>query len=224
MNKIKIALAEDQQLFRNGIEALLKEEADLEVLTGAGNGKELLEWISSAKKLPDVVLADMDMPEMNGIELTKNLQKDYPSIKIIMLTVFNQDRFINKMIEAGAAGYLLKNCDFEEVVQAIRTVYKTGFYINENMLKAMRSRQKSKNDQLRSVDNIPIELSEREQEVLKLICMELTNTEIAERLYISARTVDGHRNKLLAKTGCRNTAGLVLFAVNYHIYESDPFV
>lgn len=224
MNKIKIAVAEDQQLFRNGIEALLKEEADLEVMTGVENGRILLDWLNETKVLPDVVLADMDMPEMNGIELTERLQKDYPSIRVIMLTVFDQDRFINKMIEMGAAGYLLKNCDFEEVVMAIRTVHKTGFYINENMLKAMRSRQKSKNGQLRSVDNIPIELTDRELEILKLICMELTNTEIAERLYISARTVDGHRNKLLAKTGCRNTAGLVLFAVNYHIYESNPFV
>lgn len=223
MNKIKIAIVEDQHLFRDGLHGLLKEIADFEVVGTFENGKIFVEQLANAQLLPDVVLADMNMPELNGYDLTLWLQKKYPSIKVIILTVYNQDRFISKMIEAGVAGYLVKNCEIDEVVLAIRTAHKTGFYFNEATLNAMRKGYKLKGSQLRSFSNIPIELTEREIEILKLICQELTNAEIAEKLYISARTVDGHRNNLLSKTGCRNTAGLVLFAVNNHIYEPELF-
>jgi len=131
----------------------------------------------------------------------------------------NQERFIVRMIEAGVAGYLVKNCEIEEVRQAIRTAHKTGFYFNEATMMAMRNGYKMKNTQVKSFANIPVELTEREVEVLRLICREYTNVEIAEQLSISPRTVDGHRNNLLAKAGCKNTAGLVLFAVNNNIYD-----
>jgi len=223
MNKIKIAIVEDQRLFRDGMLALLREQDDFQIVTNADNGKTFLAQLSDPASVPDVALVDLNMPEINGPELTAILQQRYPSIKIIILTVYNQERFISNMIEAGVSGYLVKNCDIEEVTLAIRTAHNKGFYLNDSTLKAMRNGYKQKSKQLRSFSNIPIELTAREIEILKLICAELTNAEIASHLHISARTVDGHRNNLLAKTGCKNTAGLVLFAVSQHIIETSLF-
>ncbi len=219
MDKIKIAIVEDQRLFRDGLQSLLKETDGMDVLSVADNGKHFLEQLDGGIELPDVALVDMNMPEMNGFELTEILLKKYPNMRIIILTVHNQERYIVKMIEAGVAGYLVKNCDIEEVRQAIRTAHKTGFYFNDATMQAMRNGYKMKNKEVRSFANIPVELTERELEVLRLICKEYTNTEIGEHLNISPRTVDGHRNNLLAKAGCRNTAGLVLFAVNNNLYD-----
>ncbi|MBX2906926.1 MAG: response regulator transcription factor [Taibaiella sp.] len=222
MDKLRVALVEDQRLFRDGMAALINETGDMEVVSVADNGRHFLDLLPDMKELPQVALIDMNMPEMNGLELAGTLVKTYPEIRVIVLTVHNQERFIVKMIEAGVAGYLVKNCDIDEVRQAIRTAHKTGFYFNEATMLAMRNGYKMKNLQVKSFANIPVELTEREVEVLCLICQEFTNIEIGERLNISPRTVDGHRNNLLAKAGCKNTAGLVLFAVNNNIY--DPLI
>lgn len=213
---------EDQRLFRDGMAALINESGDMEVIAVADNGRHFLNQLPAMEQLPNVALIDMNMPEMNGLELAGILVKQQPDIRVIVLTVHNQERFIVKMIEAGVAGYLVKNCDIEEVRQAIRTAHKTGFYFNEATMLAMRNGYKLKNTQVKSFANIPVELTEREVEVLCLICREYTNVEIADKLNISPRTVDGHRNNLLAKAGCKNTAGLVLFAVNNNIY--DPVI
>ena len=223
MNKIKIVLVEDQRLFREGMHALLKDVEDFEIMGVMENGKIFLDKLQTYPTLPDVVLLDLNMPELNGVEVSNILRKKYPEIKIIILTVYDQERFINKMIEAGASGYLVKNCDLDEVIKAIRTVYKSDFFFNEATIKAMRNGLKNKGILSQNNGNIQIELTDREKMVLQLICKEFTNTEIAEKLALSPRTVDGHRNNLLAKTGCRNTAGLVLFAVNNGIYESQLF-
>jgi DNA-binding NarL/FixJ family response regulator len=217
---ISIAIADDQQLFRQGLAALINEAAGLELVAQADNGRILLEQIKALPDPPDVALIDMNMPELNGVELNEMLHKQYPSVKTIVLTVYDQERFITRMIEAGASGYLLKNCDAGELLNAIHTVYKTGFYLNNSTLKAMQNASLHRDRDIRNINNIPIELTAREKEVLQLICREYTNGEIGERLFISARTVEGHRNNLLAKTGCRNTAGLVIFAVKHGIFET----
>jgi DNA-binding NarL/FixJ family response regulator len=222
-NKIKIAVIDDQRLFREGLSALLKNVEDFELLAEPENGKEFLEIVKTLPGIPDVVLVDMNMPEMNGVELTDILQREYPDMKIIILTVYNQERFINKMVESGVSGYLLKNCDIEDVILAIRAAHRTGFYFNDAVVKALRNSHKYKSSEIRNLSNVHIDLTDREKEILQLICKELTNTEIAEQLHISARTVDGHRNNLLSKTGCRNTAGLVLFAVTNGIHKLVNF-
>ncbi len=223
MNKIKIALVEDQRLFRDGLHALLKDVEDFEIMGVMENGKIFLDKLATYPVKPDVVLLDLNMPEMNGVEVSKVMQKKYPDIKIIILTVYDQERFINKMIEAGAAGYLIKNCDLEEVIHSIRTVYKSEFYFNETAIKAMRNASKHKGALMQANGSIQVELTDREKMILQMICKEFTNSEIAEKLQLSTRTVDGHRNNILAKTGCRNTAGLVLYAVNTGIFESKLF-
>jgi DNA-binding NarL/FixJ family response regulator len=219
MTKIRIAIADDQHLFRDGLASLLQSFDDFDLVAQASNGRELLEKVALLSDPPQVVLADMNMPEMNGVELNAALHEKYPDIKVVMLTVYDQERFIIKMIEAGANGYLIKNSETDELVTAIRTVHASGFYFNQAALQAMRHSFQYKNTSIKSLNNIPIELTEREREVLELICQELTNTEIAEKLFLSARTVEGYRNNMLVKTGCKNTAGLVIFAIRYGIYN-----
>lgn len=221
MKDILISLVDDQQLFRNGLGSLIRSQAGFTLVTEAENGKDFLEQIEAGSIMPDVALIDMNMPQMNGVELNEVLQKKYPSIKVIILSVYDQERFIGKMIEAGACGYLTKNCEIEELVTAINAVYKTGFYFNQVTLQAMRKTSQFKPGGLKNLNNIDIELTSREEEILKLLCKEYTTSEIGEKLFISPRTVEGHRNNLLMKTGCRNIAGLVIFAIRNKFYEID---
>jgi len=219
MNKIKIAIADDQLLFRKAITEVIRNIEDFELLTDAENGQLLLDWLSVSESKPDIVLVDLEMPVMNGVKLNEQLHILYPSVKVIILTVFNQERFISKMIEAGANGYLAKNCHIDELILAIRAVYKTGFYFNNDCLAAMRNAAQHRNTKLKNINNIPFNLTRREEEILLLLCREYSTAEIAEKLFLSARTVEGHRINLLAKTGCRNTAGLVIFAIKHGMFE-----
>jgi DNA-binding NarL/FixJ family response regulator len=222
MNKIKIILVEDQRLFREGMVSLLKDVKDIEIMAVMENGKIFLDKLATFPVRPDVVLLDLNMPELNGVEVSKVLFKKYPEIKVIILTVYDQERFINKMIEAGAAGYLVKNSDFEEVVDCIRNVYKNDFYFNDAAIRAMRNASRSKG-MFSQNGNIMVEITDKEKIILQMICKEMTNAEIADNLRLSVRTVDGHRNNILAKTGCKNTAGLVLYAINNGIFENKLF-
>jgi DNA-binding NarL/FixJ family response regulator len=217
-NIINIALADDQVLFREGIASLIKNEKGLSLVMEADNGLDFLSKLKDIAELPDILLMDMEMPGMDGMQLNDELRKNYPSIKVIVLSVHARDRLIARMIQAGASGYLFKNCNKEELLTAIHSVFNNGFYITPIVLKAIQSPVANAKGTV-NVQSIPIEISMREKEVLKLICEEFNNAEIAEKLFISTRTVDGHRNNLLAKTGCHNTAGLVLFAVKHRIFE-----
>lgn len=220
MEKIRIALVDDQQLFRQGIALLLSNTPGTQIVFEADNGQACLEWLREVNELPDIMLVDMEMPVMDGMELTNNLQQQYPDIRIIMLSVHSNERMIARMIQMGASGYLIKNCDKEELIKAIQSTYTTGFYINAQALKAIQS-QNGKTNTIKNLNGILVDISAREKQVLQLICREMTAAEIAEKLFISVRTVDGHRNNLLLKTGCRNTAGLVIFAVKHHIHEMN---
>jgi DNA-binding NarL/FixJ family response regulator len=219
MDKIRVAIVDDQQLFRKAIADLLAGTEGFELVADSGNGREFLDALAQLPHLPDIVLVDLDMPEMNGVELNEQLHSRYPSIKTIILSVFNQERFISKMIDAGANGYLEKNCSIEELVTAVQTVHKTGFYFNATCVNALRHAYSYRSKKITNVNNIHFDLTEREQEILELICSEHTNAEIAEQLSISVRTVEGHRNNLLLKVGCRNTAGLVTFAITRGIFK-----
>lgn len=221
MEKIKVALVDDQQLFRQGLAQLIKATQELDLVAEAENGRAFLEQLEQMQELPEIALIDMHMPEMNGVELNDALQKQYPSIKVLVLSVYDQERFIGKMIQAGACGYLTKNCETEELITAITTTHRSGFYFNNAALQAMRKVANMKDNDIRNFSNIPIELTAREKEVLEFICQELTNTEIGSRLFISPRTVEGHRNNLLIKAGCRNTAGLVVFAIKNDLFRID---
>ena len=219
MEDISLALVDDQVLFRQGIASLINSEAGFSLVMEADNGEDFLSNLKKMELLPDIVLMDIEMPGMDGMQLNEELHKRYPSIKVIVLSVHDSERLMARMIQAGASGYLFKNCNKEELLNAIRNVFNNGFYITPAVLKAIQSPTANTRGTITNIQSIPIEISQREKEVLQLICEEYSNAGIAEKLFISVRTVDGHRNNLLAKTGCHNTAGLVLFAVKHHIFE-----
>lgn len=219
MENIKIAIVEDQHLFRQSLSALIRTVDFCQLLAEAAGAQEFLHLLKTLQPLPDIVLMDMNLPDLTGIELNELLRKNYPSIRVIVLSVYVRERLVSKMITGGACAYLNKNCDAGELIAAIEAVHHRGFYMNAETLKAIQHAAAFRNKSGKNIDGIPVELTNREKEILKLICRELSNNEIADQLFLSSRTVEGHRNNLLLKIGCRNTAGLVLFAVKYGIVE-----
>jgi DNA-binding NarL/FixJ family response regulator len=217
MEKILLGLTDDETLFRKGVRFLLEEYDDLEVIIEASNGLELLQQLRSNNQIPEVLLLDLQMPEMDGIQTTEQLQKEYPSIKVIILTTHYSKAFIKNMIELGASSYLPKNSDPGEVLRTIREVATKGFYYNDFVMEVIRENLMNKTPSRKA--SLEIQFTAREKEVLELICQQLTTSEIAEKLFISPRTVDGHRNNLLEKTGSRNTAGLVVYAYENEIVQ-----
>lgn len=218
-DEILISLIDDQHLFRSGLAGLIKSVPGFSLLSEAENGQVFIDQLQTGTVLPHIALIDMEMPVMNGVELNAVLQKDYPSIKVIVLSTYNQERFIARMIEAGACGYLTKNCEIDELKTAIYSTCKNGFYFTQETLVAMRNTSQYKSTDIKNISNVAIELTAREKEILILLCKELSNIEIGEQLFISPRTVEGHRNNLLQKTGCKNTAGLVIFAIKNNFFE-----
>lgn len=219
MANIRVAITDDQVLFRRGMASIINTFENISIVLEADNGRILLDSLQNFEPIPDVVLLDLSMPELNGIETTKLLHVHYPSIKIIILSVYGEDRFVTHLMELGVNAYLFKNVEPEEVERAIRTVIDKDFYFNEAFLNAMKNRLSNKRQKITLTDNIPSTLTSREIEVLSLICKQRTAQEIADQLFISVRTVDGHRNNLLEKTGARNSAGLVLFAIKHRLID-----
>lgn len=218
---INIAITDDEALFRKGIAALVEDFTGIQVILEAGNGKELLTLLESTEQRPDILLLDLNMPELNGIQTAKILHKDYPSIKIIILSTYFSKAFIINMIEIGAASYLPKNALPEEVEQTIQEVAKKGFSYNDAVMGVIRENMMQKT-RPKIKTPFKIDLTNREQEVLQLICEQYTTAEIGKKLFISTRTVEGHRNNLLQKLGCRNTAGLVVFAIQHQLVQINP--
>lgn len=212
MDKIGIIIADDHQLFRNGLKILLDSFPDFEVIGEASNGEEFLKLLKSVKA--DVALMDINMPEMDGIEATKKGIKLSPEISIIALSMYGEEEYYYKMVDAGAKGFLLKDSDISEVRDAILTVVKGGSYFSQELLYHVIQKIKHREHESKSAN-----LSKREKEILIKICEGLSNQEIAETLFISKRTVDKHRANLLGKTNSKNTASLILFAIKNKLIE-----
>ncbi|MBS1636736.1 MAG: response regulator transcription factor [Bacteroidetes bacterium] len=213
MKKIKLAVVDDQELFRRGIISLLKENEELSVVIEAQNGKELVDAMKRRK--PNIVLLDIEMPIMDGIATTEYLHATYPDVKILILTMHDDDEFVIHLIDKGAHGFLLKNNSIDVVVDAIYSIMGNGYYFNDHVSKMMikglvRSKKIKPNFN-------PVNLSDREIEVIKLICKEHTTSEISTKLCLSVRTVDNHRESILEKTGARNVAGIVMFAIKNNL-------
>lgn len=219
MKKVRLAIADDQVLFRKGIVNIVNDFENVEVELEASNGRELMDGLASMAAIPDMVILDLSMPELNGIDVTKEIHKKYPTIKIIILSVYSEDRFVTHLIELGVNAYLYKNVEPVEIEKAIWAIMEKDFYFNEAFLSAMKKRATEKKPRLFIQNNLPSTLSSRELEVLDLICKQFTTAEIAEKLFISVRTVDGHRNSLLEKTGMKNTAGLVVFSIKHDLID-----
>jgi len=210
-NKIKIFLVDDHNLFREGLRFLLSNFDLISEIHEAENGKELLKHVLKVK--PDIILMDIEMPLMNGIEATKETLKILPETKVIALSMYGNENFYSEMIDAGAKGFLLKNSKFEDVQKAITDVNDGKNYFSPEILAAI-IKNLNKKKLKKNTD-----LTEREIEVLYNICKGLSNQEIADHLYISKRTVDKHRENILLKTQSKNTAALVIYAIKNEIFE-----
>ena len=208
-SKIEIAVVDDHHLFRQGLVSLLKDDKGLSVVIEVANGMALLTEVKN--KLPEIVLLDIEMPVMDGIETTKRLRKNYPDIKIIILTMHDEEGMIVRLIEEGAHGFLLKGTDIESLIDAIYSVKKTGYYFNDHVSKAMLEGLINEKKILHNFN--PVVFKERDIEIIKLVCQELTNREIAEKMSLNIKTIDHYRLLILKKIGAKNTAGLVMYAI-----------
>lgn len=217
-NKIYLGLVEDQFLFREGMKAIISTWNEIEVVFESADGYTVIDKLSHIAVIPNVMLVDLSLPpdgkkEYSGLHVTQALTEAYPEMKILILSVHEDENFINQLIECGAHGYLVKDSNPQEVYDAIVTAHAKGSYINERTLKAI---QKGMNKKLKP-KKPGVSITRREEEILQLICQQCTAEEIADRLFISVKTVNGHRNNLLQKTGSRNVTGLVLYAIRNNI-------
>ncbi|MBU0764039.1 MAG: response regulator transcription factor [Bacteroidetes bacterium] len=219
MEKIRILLADDHKILRSGIKAMLSEAENIEVAGECEDGEDVLEYLEQNEH-PHVILMDVDMPNLSGIEATEIISKKYPEIRILTITMHHDHVTISKMLKAGALGYILKSSDEDVIVNAITEVAKGNKFFSNDVVEVMMTKY-MKNEQPKKVSALVYvdDLTGRETEILKLIARQFTNKEIAEKLFISQRTVDTHRRNLLDKLGVKNTAGLVAFAYEQGLME-----
>lgn len=211
MNILQAFIVDDHAIFRQGLTLMLNKINNIKVIGEAENGKEFIENLE--KYNPDLVFLDIKMPEMDGIEAAKKAFELKPALKIIVMTMFEEPAYFHKMVDLGVQGFLLKNAEMMEIRKAISRIAENDTYFSEFLLK------KFKEDGATETEKVNIKFSKREKEVLDELCQGLSNQEIAEKLFISPRTVDGHRANLLSKTNSKNTVSLVLYAVKNNLVE-----
>lgn len=212
-DRIKILVVDDHELFRNGVIMVLKRIENVVVVGEASNGKEFLAKLNSIK--PDIVFMDIKMPIMNGIDATTEAVKRYPDLKVVALSMFGEEEYLQKMINAGVYGFLLKNSSIEEIERAVNLVSQGKNCYSEELLGYFTSKYMKTN---KSLDD-KVNLTRREIEVLGLVSKGLSNQEIADQLFISRRTVDGHKANLIQKTGSKNIVDLLVYAIKNKIVE-----
>jgi len=213
MGNIKILLADDHKIVRDGIKLMLQSQAGIDVVDEAGNGAEVLKKLEF--HIIDLVIMDINMPDMDGIKATREIREKFPNTKVLALSMSNDELHIRQMIQAGASGYIMKSAGRSELKEAIMNIIEGKHYFSDEATHSiMMDLVKGKG---KSASSNPVHITDRELEILELIVKEYTNQEIAEKLFISSRTVDAHRRNLLQKTGARNTAGLVKYAFQHNI-------
>ena len=219
LNSIRLLIADDHEIFRDGLVLMLSKQPHLILEGQAEDGQELIDMVK--KKQPDIVLTDIKMPRMDGIEATRYIRTWFPQVNIIALSMFDEENLIVDMLEAGAKGYLLKNADKQEILEAIENVYQNKvFYCQHTSARLATMIVKSKFNPYRKTESI--EFTDREKDIVKLICLQFTAQEIADKLFLSKRTVEGYRTRILEKMNVKNTAGVVIFALKHGIIkESD---
>jgi DNA-binding NarL/FixJ family response regulator len=205
---IQILIVDDHQMFLDGLKTLLSKEKNLNIAAEANNGKEALEIL--AKTSVDLVITDINMPVMSGTELTKQIKKVYPKIKVLVLTMYNDREIIHEIVMTEAEGYILKNSNKKELLNAINRIIDHGTYYSNEVISIMTENYVVKE----KIRNRTQELSTREKEIIALICQELTSAEIAEKLFLSPLTVETHRRNILRKTNSKTIVGLIKFAID----------
>jgi DNA-binding NarL/FixJ family response regulator len=203
-NLIRVFIVDDHPLVQEGIRSLLRDEKEIELCGYAMTGQSCLGYFVT--NTADVILMDIELPDINGIELCKEIKTKYPGVMVLGLSTFNQGSYVTKMMENGASGYVVKNADKNELLQAIREVNKGKTYLSFEAGQSLRKNS--------TAPQLPL-ITRREKEILKLIAEGFTNPEIATKLFVSSSTVDSHRKNLLAKLNVKNTAALVKFAMDH---------
>jgi DNA-binding NarL/FixJ family response regulator len=216
MNQIRVAIADDHKIFRKGVILSLRTYAHIKFVMEADNGQDLLDKLPEAA--PDVVLCDLKMPIKDGIDATKYIAKHHPNIRVIILTMYEDERFVGHLMDCGAAGYLLKSTDPSEIKNAIMDVMRTGFYLNPFVNRVLIKKNFAK-QKINPTLTSEIVLSDREKEVLTLVCMEFTASEISQKMSISARTVEAIKDRLMERFGVKNSVGLVFFAMKNQLID-----
>jgi DNA-binding NarL/FixJ family response regulator len=207
-SKKKVIIADDHTLFRQGLKLILEDIENIEVVADVANGKELIEFTGAID--PDLIIMDINMPLINGIEASRILLKEKPDLKILVVSMYGDEQYYNSVIENGVKGFVLKDADNEELRTAIKQILDGKTYFSQELLlKLIRNRQSSSR----------IDLTPREREILKLICQGFNTAEIAVKLFLSERTVENHRASILSKTGCRNSLSLVIYAYRNNLVE-----
>jgi DNA-binding NarL/FixJ family response regulator len=207
---IRLVIADDHEIFRDGLALMLSKQDSLTLVGQAGDGRELIQLVTEQR--PDLVITDIKMPKLDGIAASKLLLKENPDLKIIALSMFDEENLIVEMLETGAKGYLLKNADKKEILEAIFTVYEGNiYYCRDTTARLATLIVKSKFDPQKK--KIAALFTDREKEIIRLICLQCTAQEIGDRLFLSKRTVEGYRTRILEKMDARNTAGVVVFAL-----------
>lgn len=214
MGKIRIILVDDHEFFRKGVNISLKGQEEIIIIDEASNGLELLKKMESAK--PDILLLDIKMPEMDGIEATKRVKSLYPDVRIIALSMLDEEKYLEKMIQIGVQGYLLKNSNAKTLISAIKQVAEGKQYFSSEFIPYFTKKYMPQGE----LENTE-KLTKREIEILKLIAEGLTNNEIAIKLFISLKTVKNHRTNIISKTGSKNTASLLMYAIKNNIITVD---
>ncbi len=216
LEEIKIGIADDHKIFRKGVILSMRQYTNIRFAFEANNGEELLQMIP--EHMPDIILCDLKMPVKDGIDATKAITKLYPQIRVIVLTMYEDDRFVGHLMDCGAAGYLLKNSEPAEVYKAINDVKRTGFYLSPFVNKILIKKNYSKQKFNPSLATEAV-LSDREKEVLTLVAMEFTAAEIAAKVFISARTVEAIKDRLMERFGVKNSVGLIFYAMKNRLLE-----
>jgi DNA-binding NarL/FixJ family response regulator len=218
---IRLIIADDHEIFRDGLALMLSRQKDIILLGQAANGKELAEL--TGQHQPDVIITDIKMPVMDGIQASKLILKNQPDVKIIALSMFDEETLIVDMLEAGAKGYLLKNADKQEILDAIETVYEDKtYYCHHTSARLTNMIVKSNFNPYKKKE--PVSFNEREIEIIKLICQQNSSKEISDKLYLSSRTVEGYRTKILEKMNARNTVGVVVYALKHNLIERSEVI
>ena len=218
MDIINVAIADDHQIFRKGVILSLRQYTNIKFVLEAENGEDLIQKVSDNLNPPDVILMDLKMPVKDGIETTKYLNKHFPAIRIIILTMYEDERFVGHLMDSGANGYLLKSTEPSEIKKAISDVMRTGFYLNNFVNKVLIKKNYAKQKFNPNLNN-EVVISEREKEVLTLVCMEYTASEIAQKMEISARTVEAIKDRLMERFGVKNSVGLVFYAMKNSLID-----
>ncbi|MCO5235891.1 MAG: response regulator transcription factor [Chitinophagaceae bacterium] len=216
MSIIKVAIADDHKIFRKGVILSLRQYSNIKFVLEAENGEELLTGIPETE--PEVVLMDLRMPVKDGIEATKVINKQYPNLRVIVLTMYEDERFVSHLMENGANGYLLKSAEPAEIKKAIIEVMSRGYYLNNFVNKVLLKKSHARTKIIPSL-NDEVVISDKEREVLRLLCMEFTANEIAQKMEISPRTVEAIKDRLMERYNLKNTAGLVFFTVKHNLID-----